>query len=1009
MKKLLFLFIALFIYQGLSAQPWMQNIPEGKLESGEVSWSEVREAFDKYWEGKEITRGQGWKQFKRLDYFVSQRIDVNDPNSTMRSDYLLEAINFRKDQGAVDNNSNWTALGPIDTPFMVNSDDLRGSGRVNCVAFHPTDNNLIYCGAASGGFWRSTDGGLTWETTTDDLYSIGISDIVLDPNDPNTIYIVTGDSDGDGGLSNMNYSIGIYKSTDGGDTWEATGLAFTVNQQRFIRKLLINPNNTDIQIAAGSTGVYYTTDAWETYTTATNGNFKDLKFKPGDPSVVYAASSGSAKVYYSTNSGATFTATTGISTAAGRIELAVSPAAPNIVYALACKSSDYGLLGVYKSTNSGTSFTQVHGASPNLMDWFDGTGAGGQGWYDIALSVDPENADIVHVGGINTWRSTNGGTSFTRVSHWQNGSALSYSHADQHIFTYSPDGVLWVGNDGGLFKSEDGINFESRSNGLNIMQFYRLGVSALNPAITLAGAQDNGTMRWLDEEWSAVIGGDGMECMVSHEIATQMYGSLYEGSLRRSLNNGISWSDISPSDQGPWVTPFLMDADDAQTLYAACEKVYKSTNRGTSWTAISNSMGGAVTYATLSLAVAPSNNQYIYFTSNTGMWKTVNGGTNWTTVPSPGSGTYTYIAVHPNDENTIWITKGGFIAGKKVFKSIDGGTTWIEYSEGLPNVPANCIVYQNNSNDLVYVGTDIGVFYRDASMDTWELYSNSLPNVCVSELEIQYSTGKLRAATYGRGLWESDLQYTLYPSFETEVTNIQTGTEVVFTNTSTGNPTQYAWTFEGGEPATSTELNPTVVYNATGLYDVTLQVGDGTTSLTNITEEYMNVVSVDFQASATAVNTGISVDFTDMSAGQIDTWDWTFTGGDPETSTEQNPTGITWTTGGTYDVTLTINGEASTTKQGYMVVTGISELNENVNAFLVYPNPASQFVTLQMLNENYANSVIKVYDDLGNLIEYINPTSTTVKINVTKYAAGIYILFVDTPDGVVTQKITVQK
>jgi len=275
----------------------------------------------------------------------------------------------------------------------------------------------------------------------------------------------------------------------------------------------------------------------------------------------------------------------------------------------------------------------------------------------------------------------------------------------------------------------------------------------------VAGAQDNGTKRLVADTWYETLGGDGMECIIDYEDVNIRYYSQQNGRLYRSSGGGnINISGNIPGNpSGAWVTPYVMDPVDHNTLYAGYRKLYKTTNRGDSWTAISDDFGG---FPLQLLAVAPSNPQTIYTGSNYDLFATYDGGKNWQMLSGKlpnASSALTYIAIHPENPKTLWITYSGYIAGNKVFQSEDGGITWKNISGTLPNLPVNCIVYQKGSAGNLYIGTDVGVFYRNQYTPDWEVYSEGLPNVIVTELEIHYGAGKLRAATFGRGLWESDL------------------------------------------------------------------------------------------------------------------------------------------------------------------------------------------------------------------------------------------------------------
>jgi photosystem II stability/assembly factor-like uncharacterized protein len=322
-------------------------------------------------------------------------------------------------------------------------------------------------------------------------------------------------------------------------------------------------------------------------------------------------------------------------------------------------------------------------------------------------------------------------------------------------------------------------------------QFYRLSVSQTNSNLTIAGAQDNGTKRLSSTGWTDVMGGDGMECIIDYSNANYMYGTYPNGSMARSTDGGESFSSLTTPEDGDWVTPFVIHPTNSQVLFAGFKQVYKSTNRGTSWTRLSNFTDSTATLSVL--AISPSNPNYLYACKGSSIRRTTDGGTSWSTMTSPVDRTITYIAVHQSNPNKIWASISGFVAGQKVYQSTDGGSSWTNISGTLPNVPANTIIYQNNFNGRLFVGTDIGVYYRDSTASDWVDFNTNLPNVVIDELEIQYSTSKLRAATFGRGLWEAELPgvtlstNTLADSVLTSGANVAVGYTVGSTPFSAGN------------------------------------------------------------------------------------------------------------------------------------------------------------------------------------------------------------------------------
>jgi photosystem II stability/assembly factor-like uncharacterized protein len=379
-----------------------------------------------------------------------------------------------------------------------------------------------------------------------------------------------------------------------------------------------------------------------------------------------------------------------------------------------------------------------------------------QGLYDLSLAVSPLNANILFAGGINTWISQNGGNTWTQVPG-------ETTHVDKHMLKYRNDGTLFECNDGGLnLTADNGVSWKNKTNGLAISQMYRLGNSATNPDEIITGLQDNNT-QLLSGSWSTLTGGDGMECLIDYTDPNVQYSSMQNGtSIWRTTNHWLSSTKITPpvaAGSGAWVTPFVIDPKDNQTLYAGYRDVWKSTDRGTSWTKISSF---TVLNALQSLVVAPSDNAYLYTGAYSELFRTTDGGATWTrvtgTMPLLSS-----IAVKNDNPTTLWITVSDYKLNN-VFQSVDGGANWTNISTGLPQIPVYSIVQNRQSTKEVqlYAGTELGVYFKKGN-DNWVAYNSGLPNVRIGEIEIYYAANpresRIRAATYGRGLWESGVYY----------------------------------------------------------------------------------------------------------------------------------------------------------------------------------------------------------------------------------------------------------
>ncbi len=719
------------------AQQWATDMQDTSL-----SLNQQVESFNSYWDNHQYEKGKGYKQFKRNEYFLRNRVGENgqfNPKVDRVADYKVAKNQMAtKSMGAA---GKWTQLGPFGPSNGI------GSGRINCIDFHPTDANKIIVGAPSGGIWRSTDGGQSWTTNTDDLASIGISDIKYAPSNGNIVYAATGDID-----ANDTYTHGILKSTDGGNSWNITSWAYNYTDKKKTYRLLVHPTDPDIVYATTSLGFYKTIDGGTTWNRARVGIYKDIEFKPGNPNTIYLATS--TRVVRTTDAGVTYVNLQSFS-GSSRVELAVTADDPNYVYALSAKSADGGFNGIYLSTDAGTTFN-LKANSPNVLGWNrSGTDSGGQGWYDLSIDASPTNKNKVFIGGINMWTSNNAGANWTMAAFWMGGS-YPYVHADIHTIKYSPHGTttLWACTDGGVSLSTDnGSTWNEKNTGLSVAQMYRLGGSKTVANKVITGWQDNGS-NLMTTSWNFVLGGDGMECIISHSDPMTIYASIYNGSLHRSYNGGSSFSEISGSisETGAWVTPYIMDDNNSSLLLAGYTNVWKTTNKGNSWSTIS-SWGTTTINA---IASAGTNSSNIWAANASNMYKTTDGGSNWSIVSGNiGSGQVNYIAINKADPNKVWVCKSGFNSGQKVYQTLDGGTSWTNISGTLPNYPVNTIVNAPNTDNGLYIGTDLGVYYYDSNLGDWIPFMKDLPNVIVKELELFEQDDKIRAATYGRGLWES--------------------------------------------------------------------------------------------------------------------------------------------------------------------------------------------------------------------------------------------------------------
>ncbi len=773
LKQLLLLTALILGSYSLSAQNQLHQPPTNN--DGRPDYLEAKKFVDEFRKANPDEPLKWEKQFLRAEFFMNGRVDETGhlPSGTYWEE-ARKAIEARKFKNS--NRSEWEPLGPFNSTVGIVSGRTGGSGRLDCIGFHPTDPDIIYVGAPTGGLWKTEDGCQTWATLTDNLPSLGISDVDLHPNNPETIFICTGTRD----TWWETFSVGILRSDDGGQSWNETGLSYDINQNRAVHELFINPDDPLIMIAATNLGIYRSTDGGEVWNVVKYGNFMELQVRPGDNNVIYATTftyqNSGASIFKSIDAGLTCDAleNTGIEPSdVNRITIAVTEANPMVVYALCSAVSDLGFYGLYRSDDDGeTWYKTANTDNKNLLGWApNGLDAGGQGYFTLSVAVSPVNPDEVYVGGVNIWKTSDGGTSWTLNAQYY-GSGATYAHADVHMLTYNPfNGVLYNTNDGGLYKhlllDDDWVNL---SDGLQIMQFYKAGAFSQDEYRLLGSPQDNGTVLFEQDNHFEIMLAEACDNFFDHNDPQIFYCGGYAAGLRRSTNGGYSTYSVHPPGETKNIfnPPFMIHPTETEVLYCAFTDAWRSDNSGTNWTNLTNNLTGGAFFR--SMEVAPSNPDYIYAATFSQIWMTSDAGLSWTNIKPglPSGAQMSDITVSTENPEHVWVTYSGFASGYKVYHSSDAGESWENISLNLPNLPVNCITCEPNSDDAIYVGTDVGIYYKNNNLDEWIDYSDGLPNVMVDELEVHPNSGKILAATFGRGMWENWLADPIFVGVDEE-------------------------------------------------------------------------------------------------------------------------------------------------------------------------------------------------------------------------------------------------
>ncbi len=667
----------------------------------------------------------------------------------------------------------WTLSGPSNV-----------GGRVTAMVMNPANSNIAYAGAALGGVFKTTNGGTTWQPLSDAVPNLSVGDLAMDPNDPNKIYFGTGEANASG---DSYEGVGLYRTSNAGATWDFWGLP----NSRHIGRIAIDPTNTNrIFVAATGTlfgtnpdrGIYRTTDGgatWERVLFVSDSTAGiDVAINPGNPNIVFAAlwerirspiyrrvGGVTSGIWKSTDGGNTWNRLAGglpaPSQTIGRIGLAIAPSGPDTIYASYSDDPGY-LMGFYRSTNGGASWTSRL-VSPDPFTF------SGFGWYFGKLWVHPTNPSTVYFGDVNMWRSTDGGV------HWNDITGLM--HVDQHAWVQAANNpsLIYCGNDGGVFKSTNSGSSWTKIYDLPITQFYAMTIDGQTPVRLYGGTQDNSTPRTLDgnpNNWDVLFGGDGFYAAVDYTNSNTVYAEAQYGYLGRSTDLGNSWTiilnGIDGSERVNWCAPVVMSPQDPQVLFYGAQRLYKTTNRGDFWNAISPDLtggggGGNLVYGTITtISQSPITPNIIWAgTDDARVWVTRNGGTNWTNVSSSLPERWcTRVTGDVFDSASAYVTFSGYKEEDRlphIFKTTDYGASWTDISGNLVDIPINDVLPDPEHPGRLFIGTDFGMYYTENGGESWQLLGDNHPICPVFDIDLNNATRKLVSGTHGRSMYSYDL------------------------------------------------------------------------------------------------------------------------------------------------------------------------------------------------------------------------------------------------------------
>lgn len=757
---------------------------------------------------------------------------------------LLELRNNTTRRGG--NTGNWSFIGPKQTFDTDGLTEVTWQTNIYAVDIALSNPNILYAGGESGGLWKTTDKGLHWTLLTLNVLHSGFGAVKIHPNDPNTVYAGTNGK--------------IIKTTDGGTTWTTV---YSENNL-WVNDIAIKTDQPNIVLAASDQGLIRSANAGTNWAKIHTQQTWAVEYKPGDPNTAFCIrKNGSGSDFrVSSDGGATFnnsnngwwTPSAGQSVTGGMI--AVCPSNPSKVYAYLCGEGGNlgGYIGVFRSNNSGASWANTNPANAigqpysipthtNLMDangvnWFT------QGFYDMAIVVNPNNDNQLIAGGCSWFRSNNGGQTWEALGGYVGN--LAWSHPDIQALT-ALGNDLWIASDGGLnYSTNFGQTMVARMNGISGSDMWGFD-SGWNEDVLVGGRYHNGNMAWFERfpegKFYRMGGAESPTGYVNPGENRKMYHSDIGGhELRGGFLEGAKSFPVGlfPNESYAYYANSEMAWDPRcwNIVYIGYEnKIWKSTDGGTSYTAL-HSFPGNADNQVYDIEVSRSNPEVIYCSQWDGvddsMWKTTNGGQTWiklNSLPLPNNNDRVKLALSAEDENVLWVAVTYGSNGRKIYKTTDGGQSWINLTTpALDNIRISNIMAQYGTDGGIYLGCNGAVFYRNNSMSDWQPFSTGLPvSAETNRLKPFYKTGKIRNGCWGFGVWETDLfepsEVVVQPMASALAANCARDT-IYFNDYSVVNHTgaTWAWNFSPAPQwSSATDIrDPKVVFGAAGQYTATL-------------------------------------------------------------------------------------------------------------------------------------------------------------------------------------------